>query len=91
MGKTHQLDKIIEAGRLRLLDHLSCHLGSELRKTQRRSAGRRRSIRDPERFCRREKRHDLRIRDRDLLDIDTGKVRKHTDHGRIIVTQDIEF
>ena len=34
MGKTHQLDKIVEPGRLRLFDHLSGHLGTKLRKSE---------------------------------------------------------
>ena len=92
MRQTGDTDQIGERLRLRVQKHLNNEIGTELRhaKTSKRAATDVLRL-DAERLGALEQRHDLRVIERNRLRIKVRDILEHTDHGRIIVSENVEL
>ena len=92
MRQTRDTDQVRERLRLRVQKHLDNEIGTELRhaKTSKRAAADVLRL-DAERLGALEQRHDLRVIERNRLRIKVRDILEHTDHGRIIVSENVEL
>ena len=92
MGQSGDTNQIGEIFRFRIDQHLHGEIRTELRHAQTAQFTSADILRfDPQSFCSRKKRHHVLLIQRDLFGVQSGKVFQHTDHGGIIVSQNIQF
>ena len=93
MGKTRNTHKVRKILRLRINKHLHCEIRTKLRNAKCPKLTAADILRlDPQRVRTLEQAHDLSGVKRDILDrIESCEILQHTDHRRIIVSENIEF
>ena len=92
MGKSGNADQLRHGGRPGVIQHADDEFGAELRYAQ--GADINTAVLlccDPQRLRTGKEFHDIRIVQRDLRGVEARQVLQHTDHGRIVVSQNIEL